>query len=136
VILSFASASGQDHRPNITGLWRSVEFAGITHQGTILGSDTVDELEITTQNGPIFFGTYRWTLAEPIDQLDDGTGIVNMAEEVIFGVIASDGVSLTIGEHPDTTYRYGRLLDTDRLELTVIESGPHGVAAWMIMERQ
>jgi len=136
LIVSFSIASGQDAHPDLTGLWRSVDYAGITYQGTHLDPETTVELDIADQNGPTFSGAYRWYLGTPIDQLHDGTEIVNQAEETIVGVLSVDRTTLIIAEHPDTTYRFGRLTGTDTMELLVIESGPHALAVWMVLERE
>ncbi|MCP3952945.1 MAG: hypothetical protein GY697_12125 [Desulfobacterales bacterium] len=137
IILPLTGATAQVYQPNLVGEWLFVENDGISYKGKAEGGgDTRLVLNIKEQHGRLFKGTFSWLLSENNDHLHDGTKYTHKSTEDIIGVIGYDGTTLTIAEHPDTGYQFGKLIDENTLELVLVESGPHAIAAYALAKRQ
>jgi len=137
LLLIGSGANGQETPPNLVGVWHPVDGMLITYQGDVLpmGGDPSWEVEIISQEGPVFSGTYRWSHPESVE-LHDGESVTNMAEEAFLGVFSGDDVSFVMADTPDVAYWFGQVLAEDRIELRYIESGPHAAAGVSVLERR
>ena len=71
-----------------------------------------------------------------MQDMHDGEKVTHQAEETFVGVIHPDGRTITLADHPDTGHFTGTLVDPDRMELVIYESGPYAIAGRMTIERE
>ncbi|MEM7443525.1 MAG: hypothetical protein AAF414_09380 [Pseudomonadota bacterium] len=137
-VLSSSVAIAQSTVPDITGHWDAVEGSGAIYGGEMWTemSGTV-ALEITEQTGHAFIGTFNWAFpSEEDDDHHDGTENTHQASEDMLGVFTGDGASFIIADHPDTSMMFGSVLDHNRLEVIMVESGEFAFAERLIYERR
>lgn len=142
-VLSAPGALAQSTVPDIVGHWDAIEDNGADHDGDLWNEKASPDqtgsiiIEIAKQSGHAFNGTFRWSFPGVTDPAThDGTQHTNQANEAIFGVFTGDGASFVIVEHPDTGMMFGRILDDNRLEVVMVESGEHAFASRTIFERR
>ena len=122
--------------PSIVGTWEIASGSVITHDGKVLSLSQMPagDIVISTQEGPVFQGAYRWHHPEGTE-FHDGETTTHRAEEAFIGVFSGDGQSFTMADTPDTGYWFGRLTDDGGMELRYLESGPNAAAGYSVMRR-
>jgi hypothetical protein len=138
ILVPMAVAQAQDTPPNLVGVWRGVwdEGRSITSTRDPGENEFEAELEITEQTGATFAGFHRWRHPEHITGLHDGEQETTVAEESILGVIDFDGRHIIIVDHPDTSMKFGTLINPHVMELIGAEPGPNAVVGRWILIRQ
>jgi hypothetical protein len=137
-ILFSPVALAQSTVPDIVGQWDAVEGSHAIFTGE-MGNEMAGtiEIDVAAQLGYAFNGTLSWSRFDPEDPpTHDGTEQTPEAVEDIMGVFTGDGASFIIVEHPDTGMMFGRILDDDRLEIIIAESGEYALASRHVFVRR
>ncbi|MEO1223115.1 MAG: hypothetical protein AAFX92_02730 [Pseudomonadota bacterium] len=136
--LASSVALAQSTVPDIVGHWDAVEGSGAIYTGNVVAEiGATAQIEVVEQAGYAFNGTFSWALPPSDDPPGhDGTEHTHQAEEDIMGVFTGDGGSFIIVEHPDTGIMFGRVLDHNRLEVVVAESGEFANVSRFVYERR
>jgi len=129
------AAEAQDPAfPDLVGSWVGEKtvyfFDGTRH--------SVEELQITRQDGSHFSGTRSWHHPEadkdPLGHV--GGEQIHRASEPILGIVDFDGETLHIVEHDDWAHIRARLVDADTMEVVYIESGPNAAVYRVTLKRE
>ncbi|MEM8551513.1 MAG: hypothetical protein AAGF45_03975 [Pseudomonadota bacterium] len=136
LFLLAAPAHAQSEFPNILGTWEIASGSVMTHDGKVLSLTEMPagDIVITTQQGPVFRGAYRWHHPEGTE-LSDGETTTHRAEETFVGTFSGDRTTFTMADTPDRGYWFGRLTEDGTIELQYIESGPNAAAGYSVMRR-
>jgi hypothetical protein len=121
--------------PNLLGKW-TVESKDIFVEGV---KHFKGVLEITSQEGPLFSGTWSWKISDGSPVATSGgseNARVTQAEERIVGVVGFDGKTVHIAEKDDWGKHTGRLVGTDTMHVIYVESGPGASAGRRILKRE
>jgi len=132
LFLSASPAMAQD-MPDLIGTWqgsfRAQLVDGIT-TGTMM-------MTIESQDGELFSGQ------KSVERTDDnavlisaGGQLVRNPEETFIGVIAADGASFHVAEVGDPGWYDGRIIDSNTIEITYVESGTVPVVHRTTLHRQ
>ena len=138
VLMTSSAAAAEEvgkSAPNLLGKWtaesKDMFVEGVRHFKGVL--------EITSQDGPLFSGTWSWKISDGSPVATSGaSGIarVTKAEERIVGVVGFDGKTIHIAEKDDWGKHVGRLVGTDTMHVIYVESGPGASAGRRILKRE
>lgn len=134
-LLSLPAAAEE---PDLTGTWVGVSGVKRTTGGddVMIGDSSTLVITIASQNGAVLSGSYSWEHPETMQDMHDGEKVTHRSEETFVGVIHHDGKTITLADHPDTSYLSGALVDANTMELVIVESGPYAIAGRMTVARQ
>lgn len=132
LFVSAAPVMAQDI-PDMVGTWQG-SFRAQLVDGVTTGTFT---MMIESQDGELFSGQ------KSVERTDDnsvlisaGGQLVRNTEEAFIGVIAADGASFYVAEVGDPGWYDGRIIDSDTIEVTYVESGTVPVVHRTTLQRQ
>lgn len=119
--------------PDLVGTWQG-SFRAQLVDGVTTGTFT---MMIESQDDELFSGLKS---VERTDEnavlISAGGQLVRNSEEAFIGVIAADGTGFHVAEVGDPGWYDGRIIDSDTIEVTYVESGTVPVVHRTTLQRQ
>lgn len=122
--------------PELVGQWVVVKKDAVYWHRDIQSQENgPSHLRIEEQTGPVLEGVFYWQVSPGSGRDHNGIAQVSQAKEPVIGMIGWDGTSLTLVEHPDTGTMQGRMINSNTMELTHFEAGPHAAVSRYLLIR-
>ncbi|MEM7399060.1 MAG: hypothetical protein AAGF48_10545 [Pseudomonadota bacterium] len=114
LLLTAAPAHAQSDMPELTGKW-TCEPAPMLIRGE--WTELVYTFEIAEQRGPLFKGTFKWTLSKEADVKGELVGGEKALEGewTALGVISTDNTTVEIVSYKDLQRHSGTLEDANTI---------------------